>query len=65
MKAENQWIVRKARVARRCTGWQMAASCGRDIQPGEQFAQSTFRAGLERAELCIDCDNKRAANPKD
>lgn len=49
------WVMRTARVSRRCAGWQFAASCGRQINKGERFAQSKYRAGLAHAELCAEC----------
>lgn len=49
------WIERTARVARRCKGFHMATSCGKQIQVGEKFAQSKYRAGLDHAEICMDC----------
>lgn len=52
------WKVRTARVSRRCVAFHFANSCGREIHKGEKFYQSEYRAGLDHAEVCVECADR-------
>lgn len=49
------WIKRKARVERACQGFYLAKGCGKKIAVGDAFYQSKYRAGLDHAEICLEC----------
>ena len=50
-----RWIKRKARVERACRGFYLAKGCGKKIVVGDRFYQSKYRAGLDHAEICLEC----------